>query len=287
VFSTDQLIIVGLNGVSLAMVLFLLATGLELIFGVMNIVNLAHGALFMIGAYVGATIVARTGNFLIAILGSIVVTVFIGLVSERLFFSRIPDHLRQVLFTFGVIYVIEDFCRLIWGGNPIGISTPSFLAGSVKIGELLFPVYRLVLIGIGLLAALGLWLFQEKTRWGAIVRAGVDDKEMVAALGINIKLISTSVFAFGTALAGFSGVIGSLILLVSPGVDWDILVLSLVVIVIGGMGSLWGALVGSLIIGLADNFGKLLIPSVSMALVFLVTAVILAMKPSGILGKKS
>lgn len=285
-FPADQLIIVGLNGVSLGMVLFLLAAGLELIFGVMNIVNLAHGALFMLGAYVGATIVAWTGNFLIAVLGGMAVTASIGLFTERIFFSRIPDHWRQVLFTFGLIYVIEDFCKFMWGGNPLGMPIPKLLAGSVKVGDLLFPIYRLVLIGIGLLAGLGLWLFQEKTRLGAIIRAGVDDKQMVAGLGININLISTLVFALGTLLAGFGGVIGTLILLVSPGVDWNILVLSLVVIVIGGMGSLGGALIGSLIIGLADNFGKILIPSVSITLVFVITAIILATKPSGILGKK-
>lgn len=163
---------------------------------------------------------------------------------------------------------------------------PKIFAGSVKVGAFFFPAYRCVIIGVGALIALGLWFFQEKTRLGAIIRAGVDDKEMVAGLGINIKSISTFVFTLGTLLAGLGGVIGNPILLLSPGVDWDILVISLVVIVIGGMGSLAGALLGSLIIGVADSFGKLLIPSISISLVFIVTVIILAIKPSGILGKK-
>jgi branched-chain amino acid transport system permease protein len=275
---------VVLNGVSFAMLLFLLAAGLELMFGVMNIINLAHGSFYMIGAYIGVYVVQVTGNFFVGVLAGMATGGLIGLITDRIFFSRINDHLQQVLLTFGIVYIIADFCKFIWGGNPMGISTPAILAGSMSIGGIVFPVYRLVIIMLGFVIALGLWFFQEKTLMGAIIRAGVDDKEMVSGFGINIKMINTSVFSFGGLLAGFAGVIGSPILFVYPRMSWEIFILSLMVVVVGGMGSLRGAFVGSVIIGLTDSLGKFIIPSAAMVITFSVMVVFLIVKPLGLFG---
>ncbi len=275
---------VVLNGVSFAMLLFLLAAGLELMFGVMNIINLAHGSFYMIGAYVGMYLVQVTGNFVVGILAGMATGGLIGLITDRVFFTRISDHLQQVILTFGIVYIIADFCKFIWGGNPMGIPTPAILSGSMAIGGIVFPVYRLVIIALGFVIALGLWYFQEKTLMGAIIRAGVDDKEMVSGFGINIKMINTSVFCFGGLLAGFAGVIGSPILFVYPKMSWEIFVLSLMVVVVGGMGSLRGAFAGSVIIGLTDSLGKFIIPSAAMVITFSVMVVFLIIKPLGLFG---
>lgn len=280
----DLLATVILNGTSFAMLLFLLAAGLELMFGVMNIINLAHGSFYMVGAYVGIVVVQSTGNFLLGVLVGMAVGAFLGVITERLFFCRIPEHLQQVLLTFGIVYILGDFCKSIWGGNPLAISVPEIIAGSVSIGGMLFPTYRLLVVLIGFLIAFGLWFFQEKTLLGAIIRAGVDDKEMVAVLGINIKVLNTVVFAFGSLLAGLAGIIGSPILFVYPRVSWDILILSIMVVVVGGMGSLRGALIGSILIGLTDSLAKLFVPSAAIVLTFSVMVIFLIVRPSGIFG---
>ena len=273
-----------LNGVSFAMLLFILASGLELMFGVMNVINLAHGSFYMVGAYIGVIVVKLTGNFLVGISAGMAMGAFLGMMTDRLFFSRIPDHLQQVLLTFGLVYILADFCKFLWGGDPIGIPVPEFLKGSIMLGGMSFPVYRLLVVLIGLLVAFGLWLFQEKTLLGAIVRAGVDDKEMVSGFGINIRVINTAVFSFGSLLAGLAGVVGSPILFVYPRISWEILILSLMVVVVGGMGSLRGAFIGSLIIGLTDSLGKFIVPSAAMVLTFSVMVIFLIIKPSGIFG---
>jgi len=273
-----------LNGVSFAMLLFLLAAGLELMFGVMNIINLAHGSFYMIGAYIGMYLVQVTGNFVVGILAGMATGGLIGLITDRIFFSRISDHLQQVILTFGIVYIIADFCKFIWGGNPMGIPVPALLAGSVHVGGIVFPVYRSIVMLLGFLIAIALWFFQEKTLMGAIIRAGVDDKEMVSGFGINIKLINTSVFCFGGLLAGFAGVIGSPILFVYPKMSWEIFILSLMVVVVGGMGSLRGAFVGSVIIGLTDSIGKFVIPSAATVITFSVMVIFLIVKPLGLFG---
>lgn len=273
-----------LNGVSFAMLLFILASGLELMFGVMNVINLAHGSFYMVGAYIGVIVVKLTGNFLVGICAGMAMGAFLGMMTDRLFFSRIPNHLQQVLLTFGLVYILADFCKFLWGGDPIGIPVPEFLKGSITLGGMSFPVYRLLVVLIGFLVAFGLWLFQEKTLLGAIVRAGVDDKEMVSGFGINIRVINTAVFSFGSLLAGLAGVIGSPILFVYPRISWEILILSLMVVVVGGMGSLRGAFIGSLIIGLTDSLGKFIVPSAAMVLTFSVMVIFLIIKPSGIFG---
>jgi branched-chain amino acid transport system permease protein len=273
-----------LNGFSFSMLLFLLAAGLELMLGVMNIINLAHGSFYMVGAYVGIITVKSTGSFLLGLLAGMAIGALLGVLTERFFFSRVPERLQQVLLTFGIVYIVADACKSVWGGNPMGISVPKILAGSVTIGGLLFPLYRLLIVLIGFFIAVALWVFQEKTLLGAVIRAGVDDKEMVSGFGINIKMLNTIVFAFGSLLAGLAGFIGSPILFVYPRVSWDILILSLMVVVIGGMGSLRGAFIGSILIGLTDSLAKFFIPSAATVLTFSVMVVFLILRPFGTLG---
>jgi len=283
-FTPELLATIVLNGFSFSMLLFLLAAGLELMLGVMSIINLAHGSFYMVGAYVGIITVKSTGSFLLGLLAGMAIGALLGVLTERFFFSRIPKHLQQVLLTFGIVYILADVCKSVWGGNPIGISAPNILAGSIAIGTMLFPLYRLFIVLIGSLIAVALWLFQEKTLLGAVIRAGVDDKEMVSGFGINIKMLNTVVFASGSLLAGLAGVIGSPILFVYPRVSWDILILSMMVVVIGGMGSLRGALIGSVIIGLTDSLAKFFIPSAATVLTFSVMVVFLILRPFGIFG---
>jgi branched-chain amino acid transport system permease protein len=283
-FTPELLATILLNGVSFSMLLFLLAAGLELMLGVMSIINLAHGSFYMVGAYVGIITVKSTGSFLLGLLAGMAIGALLGVITERFFFSRIPKHLQQVLLTFGIVYILADVCKSVWGGNPIGISAPNILAGSITIGTMLFPLYRLLIVLIGSFIAVALWFFQEKTLLGAVIRAGVDDKEMVSGFGINIKMLNTIVFAFGSLLAGLAGVIGSPILFVYPRVSWDILILSMMVVVIGGMGSLRGAFIGSVIIGLTDSLAKFFIPSAATVLTFSVMVVFLILRPFGTLG---
>jgi branched-chain amino acid transport system permease protein len=282
--STGLFVTIILNGITFSILLFLLAAGLEIMFGVMRIINLAHGSFYMFGAYIGIITVQATGSFLLGILAGMATGACLGIITDRLFFQRTPESLQQVILTLGIVYIVSDICRSVWGGNPIGITLPNLLAGSVSFGTMVFPVYRLLVVVVGLLIAAGLWVFQERTLLGAIIRAGVDDSEMVSGFGINIRVLKTSVFAFGSLLAGFAGVVGSPILFVYPRVSWDILVLSLMVVVVGGMGSLPGALLGSLIIGLTDSIGKFFIPQAANVVSFSVLVIFLILKPSGIFG---
>ncbi len=282
--STGLFFTVVLNGITFSILLFLLAAGLEIMFGVMRIINLAHGSFYMLGAYVGIITLQSTGSFFLGVLAGMATGACLGIITDKLFFSRTPESLQQVILTLGIVYIVSDICKSVWGGNPIGITLPPALAGSVHFGTMVFPVYRLLVVVVGFLIAAGLWFFQEKTLLGAIIRAGVDDSEMVSGFGINIRVLKTAVFAFGSLLAGFAGVAGSPILFVYPRVSWDILVLSLMVVVVGGMGSLPGALVGSLIIGLTDSIGKFFIPQAANVLSFSVLVIFLILKPSGIFG---
>jgi len=283
-FTPELFATILLNGFSFSMLLFLLAAGLELMLGVMSIINLAHGSFYMVGAYVGIITVKSTGSFLLGLLAGMAIGALLGVMTERFFFSRISGGLQQVLFTFGVVYILADACKSVWGGNPMGISVPMILSGSIKIGGLFFPLYRLLIVWVGSLIAVALWFFQEKTLLGAVIRAGVDDKEMVSGFGINIKMLNTVVFSFGSLLAGFAGFMGSPILFVYPRVSWDILILSLMVVVIGGIGSLRGAFIGSIIIGLTDSLAKFFIPSAATVLTFSVMVIFLILKPFGIFG---
>src|SRR5512143_2969804 len=279
-------IIQTLNGLSFSMMLFLVAAGFTLIFGLMKIINIAHGSFYLLSAYIGLTVLQATENFLLATIASSIVVVLVGIAMQSLFLRRFHmKELQQVLLTFGFVLIIADLCLWIWGGNPMALPKPSLFRGSIWIGNVVFPSYRLFVILVGVVVAMGLWIFQEKTKFGAIVRAGVDDEEMLRGSGINIQMVFVGVFGLGALLAGIGGMIGGPFVGVFPGADMSILLLAIVVVVIGGVGSLKGAFVGSLFVGLVDNFGKALFPELSLFTLFAPMAIILAIRPTGIFGK--
>ncbi len=274
------------NGISYGALLFLLASGLSLIFGVMRIVNLAHGSYFLLGGYVGLTTMWQTNSFPLAILSGALAVALIGLGMERLFLRRLQKQvLAQVLMTMGFALIFQDLALLIWGGDPYTIPVPRILGGSLRSGVLVFPVYRLFIIGVAALVGVALWLFLEETRVGATIRAAVDDGEMAQGVGINVPMVSMGVFALGALLAALGGVVGGGFIGVYPGVDFEVLPYAFVVVIVGGLGSLQGAIVGSLLVGLLDNFGKALFPELSYFTLFAPMAGILALRPTGLFGK--
>ncbi|HEX7592764.1 MAG TPA: branched-chain amino acid ABC transporter permease [Anaerolineae bacterium] len=275
-----------LNGITFAALLFLLASGFTLIFGLMRVVSLAHGAFYLVGGYIGLSAIRATGNFFIGMIVAAVAIGLLGLAIERglLRFVR-GEELRQVLLTIGLAFIMADLSLVIWGGDPVSIPAPDFLRTSFTVGDLTYPKYRLFVVLVGALVAAILWYLQNKTRLGAIIRAGVDDIEMVDALGIDIKRVFSGVFLVGAALAGLTGVMGGAFLSLYPGADSEILLLGLVVVIIGGMGSLEGAVVGSLVVGLLDTFGKAFFPELAYFTIFGPMAIMLALRPSGLFGR--
>ena len=274
------------NGISYGALLFLLASGLSLIFGVMRIVNLAHGSYFMLGGYVGLSVVWRTGSFLAALVASAVAIALIGIGMERLFLRRLPGQtLGQVLMTVGFALMFQDVALLVWGGDPYTIPVPAALQGIVTAGTLRFPAYRIFIIVVAVLVGAGLWVVLDRTRVGAMIRAAVDDREMAQGVGIRVPVVSLGVFALGAALAALGGVIGGGFLGVYPGADFEVLPYAFVVVIVGGLGSLPGAMVGSLLVGLLDNFGKALFPELSYFTLFAPMALILALRPTGLFGR--
>ena len=270
------------------MLLFLLAAGLTLMLGTMRIVNLAHGSYYLLGGYIGYSIAKYTNNFFLACLGGLLAIGILGMVIYKVILEKrfARETLSQVLVTFGMLLIISDVCRWIWGGTPLAIPQPEILQGSISIGRIVFPIYRLAFILMGGIILIFLWWFQERTKYGAIVRAGVDDEEMTQGIGINISLVKTLIFSMGALLAGFAGVVGGPFIGLSTGLDIDILLLAIVVVIIGGMGSLKGALVGALLIGLLDAFGNSLLPELSIFTLFATMVIVLAIKPSGLFGIK-
>ncbi len=283
----DFIILQCLNSLSFAMLLFLVASGLSLIFGLMKVVNLAHGSFYLIGAYVALAFIKKTGNFGYGLMAACFVVPLIGVFIERLFLHRLlRNELAQVLLTFGFIFILQDACLWIWGGLPQSLQTPELLGLSVSLGgELKFPIYRLFVIAAGCLVGLVLFLLIEKTKLGMMVRAGVDNPDMAQSVGVNVAWLFTVVFALGALLATIAGVLGGPIIGAYPGADMEILLLALVVIIIGGQGSLGGALLGSLVVGVLDNFGKALLPELSLFIIFAPMAIVLAVRPKGLLGK--
>jgi branched-chain amino acid transport system permease protein len=277
-----------LNSLALGGLLFLLAAGFSLIFGLMRIANLTHGAMFMLGAYLGATFLKVIPNLWIAALLSGLVVAALGLALEKLLLRKLGGNiLGQVLITLGVAYVIADLCLVIWGGDPIPLATPPLLLQPLRIGELAFPAYRLAVVGIAIGAALALYLLMERTRLGAMIRAGVDDMEMARACGIPISRLFTIVFCLGAGLAGAGGVIGGPIISAYPGLDADMLPLALIVVILGGVGSLVGAFVGSFITGFVYTFGVALFPQLAYVVLFLPMIVVIALRPRGLFGKSA
>jgi branched-chain amino acid transport system permease protein len=279
-------IIQTLNGLSFSMLLFLVAAGFTLIFGLLKVINIAHGSFYLLSAYIGLTILHATGSFLLALVAASLISAILGIIMQHFFLRRFyMKELQQVLLTFGFVLIIGDVCLWIWGGNPQALPKPSGLTGSIWVGNVVFPVYRLFVIVVGVAVACGLWLFQEKTKIGAVVRAGVDDEQMLRGLGVNIQLVFIGVFGLGALLAGIGGIVGGPFVGVYPGVEMWILLLAMVIVIIGGVGSLKGAFVGSLIVGLIDNFGKALFPELSLFTIFAPMAIILAIRPTGIFGR--
>lgn len=277
----------ALNGLAYGVLLFLLSVGLTLIFGMLDVINLAHGSFYMLGAYAGLTLIAATGSFWLAFALAPLVVGLIGVLVERALlrplYRRPP--LDQVLLTFGLIYLFEDLVKWFWGGRIRSIAPPALFAGSVRLGHVTVPSYRLFVIGFGLVMAVLLWALIERTHLGALIRAGVFDAEMAAGLGIDVGRVFTGVFALGAALGGLSGVVAGPIQSAYPSMGVSILIPALIVVVVGGLGSLKGSLVGSLLIGQAETFGKAWLPGVSMLMIYLVMALTVLLRPRGLFGQ--
>jgi branched-chain amino acid transport system permease protein len=274
------------NGLSYGALLFLLAGGLSLIFGMMRIVNMTHGSYYLIGGYVALTTIRWTGSFALGIVAAAVAISVIGICEWNAFLKRLGgQELGQVLTTMGFAFIFQDLALVVWGGDPHTIPVPAALSGTWQVGALYFPVYRVFIVGVAAAVAVILWLVLEQTRIGAMIRAVVDDAEMARGVGINVHLISMVVFALGASLAAVAGAVAGGFVGVYPGGDFEILPFAFVVVIIGGMGSLKGALVGSLLVGLLDNFGKALFPELSYFTLFAPMAAILAVRPTGLFGR--
>jgi len=295
-----------LNGLQLGVMLFLLAAGLTLVFGIMNMVNLAHGSFYMVGAYLTVAAANWTGSYVAGVVlglaGTLLVGIVVELVALRTLYER--DHLDQVLATFGLILFFNELVAILWGRAALFASIPAFFSGHVEIvANLRYPLYRLVILGIGLAVALLLWYVVARTRLGMLIRAGASNRTMVAALGINIRLLYTLVFGFGAVLAGLAGLLAGPIYAVQPGMGELILIQVFVVIVIGGIGSIRGALVGALVVGMVDTMGRAFLkpvlgsiisptaaeaagPALASMLIYLLMAVVLALRPQGLFGAR-
>jgi len=277
-----------LNSVQYGLLLFLLASGLTLIFGIMGVINLAHGSFYMLGAYLALSLTQYAGNLFLGIALGLPLAVLFGLVLEKLFIARLyhRDHLYQVLLTYGLILVFDELRSLIWGNDVHGVPVPKALDWSIPLTDTLsYPVYRLMISAICLAVAGAMYVLIQKTRFGMMIRAGVANREMTQSLGIDIGLVHGFVFALGVALAALAGMIAAPVSSVFPGMGGQILIISFVVVVIGGIGSIKGALAAALLIGFADTFGKVLAPQVSGMAVYLVMALVLLLRPAGLFGR--
>ncbi|WP_159913391.1 branched-chain amino acid ABC transporter permease [Pantoea sp. 18069] len=290
-----------LNGFQLGVLLFLLSAGLTLVLGIMHVINLAHGSLFMMGAYFAATVYGWSGSFMLAALAAVAGSLLLGLVLERTVISRLyeRDHLYQVLATFGVILIFNEVARFGWGQAPVFMNVPEALAGTVDLFGVAYPSYRLAIIAVGLLVGAALYWLVHRTRVGMLIRAGATDAGMVSALGVNIGQLNALVFAAGAALAGLAGLMAGPIFSVQPGMGEPILILTLVVLITGGVGSIRGAFYGALIVGVVDTIGRAFMPglmrelmerslaqtagpAIASMLIYLLMAVVLAVRPAGL-----
>ena len=277
-----------LNSLQYGLLLFLVASGLTLVFGIMGIINLAHGSFYMIGAYLAFVLTSATGSLVLAVVLGIPLALAFGAFLEWALFSHLykRDHLEQVLLTYGLILIFEQLRSLLVGDDVHGVAIPAFLDASIQLTEVMsYPVYRLAISVICIVLAVALYYVIQRTRLGMMIRAGNDDRGMVEALGININMIYRVVFALGVALAALAGMLAAPISSVFPNMGSHVLIISFVIVVIGGIGSVWGALVAALIVGFADTFGKVLVPELSGIVVYVVMAVVLLWRPEGILKK--
>ncbi|HIM73228.1 MAG TPA: branched-chain amino acid ABC transporter permease [Alphaproteobacteria bacterium] len=284
-FEPTFLAIQFLNGLQLASLLFLLSVGLSVVYGLMNFINLAHGTLYMLGAYIGLTVARESGSFWLALVGAPLAIAALGALFYVLLLRRMQaaSPMKQVLVTFGLIFIGLDVVRYIWGDFTHSIETPAIFSGSVQLLGEVYPSYRLFVIGLGLFVFVALYLGLERTRLGAVVRAGVDDREVAMSLGLNIELAFFIVFCLGCGLAGLAGVIAAPVLSVYPGMDMSILVLTLIVVVIGGPGSLKGAALGAFLIGMFETFGQVFMPALASVIIYALMAVVLLVRPGGLL----
>ena len=275
-----------LNSLALGGLLFMLSSGFALIFGLMRVANLTHGSLFMIGAYVAASVVRSGHGLVLAALAAMVCVGALGGAIERGILRRLGSNSQaQVLATLGLSFVAADACLMIWGGDPLPVQAPAALQAPLRMAGLVFPAYRLVVLGVSVLMALLLYLLIERTRLGAMIRAGVDDMAMARAVGIPASLLFTTVFCFGAALAGLGGALAGPIFNAYPGLDAEMLPLALIVVILGGVGSLWGTFVASFIVGFIYTFGIFLVPDLAYVILFLPMVVVLAFRPQGLFGR--
>jgi branched-chain amino acid transport system permease protein len=276
----------AVNSIALGGLLFLLSAGFSLIFGLMRIPNLMHGSFFMLGAYFGVSFLQQGVNFWLAALLSGVAMALIGGLIERFLLKRLSgQELPQVLLTLGFSFIIADLCLMIWTGDPWQPPTPPQLRGAVQVAGLFFPIYRLAIVAVAVVVAIALWLMIDWTRLGAKIRAGVDDAPIARMVGIHVSRLFTLIFALGAGLAAFGGVMGAPYLSVYPGLDAEMLPLALIVVILGGTGSLVGAFVGSFVIGFLYNFGQAMFPDLAYVILFLPMVLVLVLRPQGLFGK--
>ena len=274
-----------LNALQYGLLLFLVASGLTLIFGIMGIINLAHGSFYMIGAYMAFSLSSLTGSLATAIIVGIILSVLLGILLEWGLFSRLygRDHLEQVLLTYGLILIFEELRSIIVGNDVHGVAVPALLDHSIALGPTLtYPVYRLFMSAVCLAIAAGLYVLIQRTRVGMMIRAGASNREMVETLGVNIGLVYRVVFALGVALAVFAGMLAAPVSSVYPGMGTQVLIICFVVVVIGGIGSVWGALAAALLIGLVDTFGKVFVPDYAGVAIYVLMAAVLLWRPEGL-----
>jgi len=283
----SKFILLILNGLTQASILFVLGSGLTLAFGLMRVVNLSHGAFYLLGGYIGYSVVKATENWPLALLAGGVSIAIIGFIFERIMLARVRGgDLPETLLTVAFSMVIADQALVYWEKSPLTLNVPSYLSPPVNILGVTYPGFRFIMMGVSILIAVSLWIILYKTKLGAAVRAGVDDRETVSALGVNITVIYSAVFVLSALLGGIAGVLGGSYLQLSPGIDTTILTLSLVVIILGGMGSLGGAVISSIILGQIMSFGLAYAPQYSYFLIFIPMAVVLSIRPQGLFGRK-
>jgi branched-chain amino acid transport system permease protein len=277
-----------LNGLQYGLLIFLTASGLTLVFGILGIINLSHGSFYMLGAYLSLTLTGLLGDVFLALALGIPIAFLFGAAVEWLFIRHLytRDHLQQVLLTFGLILIFNELQRIIWGTRPHSVAIPSYLSGSVKLSDVLsYPVYRIAVAALCVLLALGMMFVIQRTRVGRMIRAGESNREMVETLGIDTRILFRFVFAAGVALAAAAGIVAAPIESVYPGIGERVLIISFVVVVIGGIGSIRGAFVGALLIGLADAFGKVFLPQFASFMVYGLMAAVLIVRPGGLFGR--
>jgi len=283
-----EFITVGLNGLTLGALYFLIASGFSLVFGLMRVVNLAHGSLYLLGAYIGWSIGDATGNWILAIITAPLIIAVIGVLIQQGLLRRIQGQdLREALVTIGVSIVMADLLLARYGGQSYELTPPNVINGSTSLFGITYPTFRLFTVGLALVVGAGLWLLLRRTRLGMMIRAGIDDRDMVSALGINIQRVFAIVFGLGALLAGLAGIIGGSALSVGPGDDGLYLLYSLIVVIIGGMGSVGGAALGALLVGLVGQFALAYAPTYSILLTFAMMILVLAVRPQGLVGRSA